>query len=301
MVHRHLLKIISLFMAIGLWFYVLNSESDIFEKKVTLRYLLPEGKSFVRGPPYQVKIKLRGPKAFLRVLMEREQSILVDLKQSKPVRRNPEIHHFKLKESLLSLPLGVSIEQYEWTTLSLELDKSIFKEVPIKLNLVGKVQENRKLVEGELFPGKLKLEGARLALGPLGKVQSQPVDLTQLDGEGELPLSFVGLPRHIQISGEEKEAVFRYRIVAQKINFTLDRIPIRFLSSRRVVRSSHRMGTIFVFLDNEKSVLGRDQVQLVADIPDTAKGSITIDLKAEIPKEAHLIRIVPPQIIVVVK
>ena len=288
-------------MAIGLWFYVLNSESDIFEKSVTLRYLLPEGKSFMRAPPYQVKIKLRGPKAFLRVLMEREQSILVDLKHSRPVRRDPERHRFKLRESLLSLPLGVSIEQYEWTKLSVDLDKSVFKEVPIKLNLVGKVQENRKLVRGEVFPPKLKLEGAQLALGALRELQSRPVDLTQLDGEGELPLSFVGLPRHIQISGKEKTAIFRYQIVAQKINFTLDRIPIRFLSSRRVLRSSHRMGTIFVFLNNEKAVLTRNQVQIVADIPDAARGALTIDLKAEIPKEAHLIRIVPSQITVMVK
>ena len=265
-----------------------------------LRYLLPEGKSFVHEPPSQVKIKLRGPKAFLRVLMEREQSILIDLKRLKPRKKNPETYRFKLKESLLSLPFGVSIEQYEWTTLSLILGKSTFKEVPIKINLVGKVQENRKLVRREVFPVQLKLVGSQMALNPLLQIQTQPVDLTLLDGEGELALTFPGLPRHIRIF-EEKKAVFRYRIVAQKINYTLDRIPIRFLSSRRVLRSSHRMGTIFVFLDNEKAVMTRDQVQLVADIPDEARNSLTIPLKAQIPKEANLIRIIPSQITVTVQ
>lgn len=300
MIHRNFLKIVSVLMAIGLWFYVLNSESDVLEKQVALQYLLPQGKSFVLAPPYQVNLKLRGPKAFLRALMEREQSMLIDLKQSKPTPKNPHQYRIKLNESLLPLPLGVSIEKYEFKTLRLNLAKSVFKEVPIQLNLLGQVQENRKLVTSEVFPTKLKLQGAKIALNRLGKVQSRPIDLATLDGQGEHSLSFMDLPRHVQVVGDQA-AVLRYKVVAQKINFTLDKVPIRFLSSRRILRSSHRKGTLFVFLDDETARLSRKQVQIIADIPEEARGLAKIKLQARLTNGAHLIRIVPSEITVTVK
>lgn len=302
MIHRNVLKIISVLMAIGLWFYVLNSGPGEEELNVALEYQLPEGKSFAAAPPRQVQLRLRGPRAFLRTLREREQAMRVDLNSFRHSQRHPGSYHIELSERLLALPLGVSIAEYEFQTLRLTLAPSTIREIPIQLDLRGAVREKFQLMHQEVFPPRLKLRGAEVLLAGLSRVQTRPVELSSLEGEGEVALAFVGLPDHLQVVGEG-EAVFRYRIgaVAATSNFSLQDVPIRFLSSRRVVQSSHRKGTLFVLVDDEDIRLRKQQVQIIADIPNSADGRIPVKLTAKLIPGVHLIRISPPEITVTVR
>ena len=77
---RHSLKIIAIFFAVSLWFYVLNSEPIEVEKKLSISYIVPKGYAIANISEKELTLKLKGSKAFLQNLFSNNEKLKVDLK-----------------------------------------------------------------------------------------------------------------------------------------------------------------------------------------------------------------------------
>ena len=76
---RHTLKIISIFFAVSLWFYVLNSEPVETEKKVQIEFVLPKGFAISNITERQLVLKLKGSKAFIGNVFSNKEKLVIDL------------------------------------------------------------------------------------------------------------------------------------------------------------------------------------------------------------------------------
>ena len=104
---RHSLKIIAIFFAVSLWFYVLNSEPVQIEKKLSINYITPKGYMVASLAEKEVTLKIKGSKAFIQNIFTNKEKLNVDL--------NPYFvssgKSFKVKfyVSDVTVPFGVEV------------------------------------------------------------------------------------------------------------------------------------------------------------------------------------------------
>lgn len=296
--NRNIQKALSVLIAMTLWFYVLSSESSKEVKLMKMQYVLPNGLSFKSSPPKEIKVNFSGPKAFLRTYLEANDSILIDINLEK--KRKGLKYFINLTESYLSLPLGVSIEKFEFNKLSLNLEESVTKNVSIDLNLVGNPSGNNSLVSKELSQSKVKVSGAKSILNKVKNLQTRPIDISKLTGEGEEEIGFI-VDESLFKFENETPILFKYKIIPNEINYTLNNIPIRFLSSKIIARSSENNASLLVHVEDENMRLVNSDVQIIAEIPDDAQGKVNVKLKADVKNGVHIIKVNPSTITVWVK
>jgi YbbR domain-containing protein len=94
----------------------------------------------------------------------------------------------------------------------------------------------------------------------------------------------------------------KFVIKPTKANLSLNNLKIRFLTSQKLLKVSHRTASILVLADDgEKADVRKNDVHVVADIPDGTKGNAKIKLKCTLPNGVHLLKIYPEEISVTVK
>ncbi len=292
-VNKNLLKFFSVIFAVGLWFYVLNSEPVVEEHTIGIEYILPKGMSFNKAPLKEMKVTFKGPKAFIRTMSQRDDKIRIDLNFEKKLKG--QNYRIELNESYLPLPLGVEVEKFEVRKLKVVLGESTTKTIPIHLNLVGQINENRRIVYTRVRPTNIEVRGSKKVLSSLSRIQTRPVDLGKIDGQGQEELNFLDLDQTIDIVIKDP-VIFEYRVVPKEVNSTINEVPIRFLSSSTVRSASHRKVSLLVFLDDENMKITHKDVQVIADIPNGAKGKVKIELSAKLKEGVHLMKINPSEI-----
>lgn len=191
-VQRHTLKILSALIALTLWFYVLNSEAIDSEQKIKVKYILPKNMVFLSFSQKEVKVRLRGSKAFIENIFSKRDFLKVDLR---PEYRNIG-KNFRLKFSAthLELPLGVEVLDISPKETLVELDHIGELEVPIKLQLTGTVPNDRKLKEFKLNHDSIMISGPITLLKTLNRVDTLPVNLGLINkDEGTLIIELAPL------------------------------------------------------------------------------------------------------------
>jgi YbbR domain-containing protein len=194
---RHSLKIIAIFFAVSLWFYVLNSEPVQIEKKLPINYIVPKG-HVISGPSEkEVTFKIKGSKAFIQNVFTNKEKLNVDL--------NPYFissgKSFKVKfyASDVSVPLGVEIIDISPKEVTIELDHRVTMEVPIKVLYIGDAPRDRKIKEVSINPQSILISGPGEILKVMSKIETAPVNLALFNkDEGSTTVSLVDLDSRLK-------------------------------------------------------------------------------------------------------
>lgn len=172
---RHSLKIIAIFFAVSLWFYVLNSEPVQIEKKLTINYILPKGYTIASLSEKEVTLKVKGSKAFIQNVFSNKEKLNVDL--------NPYFvssgKSFKVKfyASDVSVPFGVEIIDLSPKETTIELDRMVMVEIPIKVQYIGDAPRDRKIKEVLIDPQSIMISGPIEILKSISRLETAPVNL----------------------------------------------------------------------------------------------------------------------------
>lgn len=172
---RHSLKIIAIFFAVSLWFYVLNSEPLQIEKKIAIHYILPKGYAIASLNEKELTIKVKGSKAFIQNIFSNKEKINVDL--------NPYFassgKSFKVKfyASDVSVPFGVEIIDLSPKETTIELDRNVMLEMPIRVQYIGAAPKGRKVREVLIEPQSITISGPVEILKSMSRLETAPVNL----------------------------------------------------------------------------------------------------------------------------
>ncbi len=295
---KHSLKFLSAFLAIFLWVYVLNSEKVKFEKTVSLEYILPVDMMFAQKPPQEVIFLIEGPRAFVRTVSEREDRLVIDLNRAN-ARRALDFT-VDINPAQLNLPFGMVVERVIPRKLQIRLEKKASKIVPLKLLFAGQLPDRLALLHPELEPSEVEVYGPRSLISKLKELPVKPVDLEGLQGLDQVAVELQLPDERLTVTGGS-DVKLRYQLKASTSNFTLTEVPIRFLSEKRKLSSNVRSVAVKLMVP-ERLLKNRSNisstVQVWADVPDQAKGRITVPLKVILPPTIHLLEISPKSIIV---
>lgn len=207
---RHTLKIISIFFAVSLWFYVLNSEPIELERKMNVEFILPKGYAIASQTERQLLIKLKGSKAFIGNVFSKEEKITVDL--------NPYFKkygkHFKVTyhPSQITVPFGVDVLEISPKESLVELDRLVQMELPISVQYIGSMPYDRKFIEVGIEPSNVMISGPIEVMRRVSNVQTNPVNLSNIDREeGTISLPLEDLDPRLKF--EEKPKVkLKYKV-----------------------------------------------------------------------------------------
>lgn len=295
---KHILKGFSVFFAFFLWLYVLSSAQTKGEKIVKLVYKAPSGYSVKNQPVGEITYAISGPRVFVRSIMSDDEKLTVDLQ--KIFKKNKTRYEINVAELGMTFPFGVELTRVQPSRLIVKLEKSLIKEIPVKKMLIGEVPSDHKMVGSSIEPKKILVEGPISLVRKIKFVETGPIELNGLTGDSSLKVPLLRPDERIMLEDEFVE--FKYTIHPTRANMILKKIPVKFLSSKLIKHVDRRNVNLMVLADNkEKFKYGTEDINVIAEVPDKAKGRVEVALKAKLPEGLHLLEIQPNSIFVEVE
>jgi YbbR domain-containing protein len=178
-VQRHTLKIIAIFFAVSLWFYVLNSEPVEIEKKIQVQFIVPKGFAVASLTDRELTLKLKGSKAFIGNIFSNKEKLIVDLipYYKKFGKSFKVLYH----PSQISVPFGVDILEMKPREANIEIDKMVMMELPVKIQYIGNIGYDKKFKEVSIDPQNIMIKGPIEVIRKLSYVETNPVNLSNID------------------------------------------------------------------------------------------------------------------------
>ncbi len=173
--HNSFLKIISAFIAIGLWIYVsfvLGAniiESSIYQ--IQFRGLNPN--YAVSLSTEQVEVRFEAPKNYIES-RSKEISVHLDLADLEPGT-------YKIKP-VVKTPSDVTVTSYEPEYIEVTLDTIITKEFPVKPILSGNLQSGNIAGEPTVTPATVQITGPESIISTLQSIIAE-VDTTNANAD----------------------------------------------------------------------------------------------------------------------
>jgi YbbR domain-containing protein len=180
--HNWLLKLGSIAFAVGLWGFV-NLGAREADRSITVPlefHNLPPRLMITSPIPDAVDVRLRGPRTILGTIDERRQRIAINLAN---VATGPT--SFKIDAEMLNLPRGVTVTRLTPVQVTLDVQRVIERMLPVVTNLTAAVPAGYRLVESEVRPTVVTVNGPAAQVGALRNVPIVPLHLPPTTGNFE--------------------------------------------------------------------------------------------------------------------
>ena len=185
------LKLIALVSSLFIWFWVQTKQTDQEKFRAQVEYILPEGVVLLSQPPPVVSVLLEGPKGNIRQFAtnptQRDNlTVEINLSSSKEGSSNPEF----TANDVRNLPNGLRVIQFSPPIVNIVLDKKLTRTLSIKPNISGKPKKGWKLVDTNIDPESITLQGAQSVLSNLVNIQTMGISIAERykSGKERVPL-----------------------------------------------------------------------------------------------------------------
>ncbi len=173
------LKLVSLLLAIGFWFYALGEEMVEVTRYIPLRIEMETGErkfSVSKRTTESLYVRLRAPRGLLSVLSTGEVSAYHKIEG---LKRTGD-YSFRVTSADIKLPSSnIRVANILPEVVSVVIDETIFKKVTIEPDFVGEPAYGYKILKDkvELDPNAVLIEGPKEKLELIDVVKTEPIEL----------------------------------------------------------------------------------------------------------------------------
>ncbi len=205
-------KLLSLLIALGLWFVVVREPELVTSQSVPIFYKdLPKELEIASDGPDRVHVEIRGPASRLTPASLADTAVVFDLK---PVQTAGE-RTFTVSYSSLNLPRGVTFLRAVPSQLRVTFDRVASKEVPLQIRISVPQPAGYRIVGQEVSPGKLKIAGPENRVERVEFAQTDSIDLSGVVSRADFRVhAFVSDPQ-VRFDGP---SIVTVRVKVEKIN-----------------------------------------------------------------------------------
>jgi YbbR domain-containing protein len=215
---RHTLKIIAIFFAVSLWFYVLNSEPVQIDKKLAVNYIVPKGYMVSNLPSMEVTLKLKGSKAFIQNIFSNKERLTIDL--SPYFVSSGKNFKVKFYASDVNVPFGVEIQDISPKEAVIQLDRVEKMEMPVKVQYIGDAPKDRKIKAVVTDPQNVMISGPVEILKTVSRLETAPVNLALFNkDEGSITVSLTDIDPRLKFEDTSKIKI-KYKTVYLNVKKT---------------------------------------------------------------------------------
>lgn len=186
------LKLLALVLAFILWL-TLIPEEKIFSDKILSVPLetrnIPSDVELVEKPSSMIEVTLRAPNRLLGEISSTDVQAILNLE-----RATVNQEDYPLNPSMVRVPPDAKVIRIfpNKVHLKLERSKAVWMEVfPV---IIGKAKEGFTIDKIELSPAKVFVRGPTSKFNPKDRVQTSPVDITDLSQTGQFEADLI-LPK----------------------------------------------------------------------------------------------------------
>jgi YbbR domain-containing protein len=193
----------------------------------------------------------------------------------------------------IHLPIGVRVLQVNPASIVVKLETQRTKEVPVRLEMTGKLPEGYVLKRSEISPKTIKIRGPESRVDGINEAVANPIDLSQIRANLQMAAQF-DIPRlGVRIEGTAPQISIDVAAVQANFKIRVKGADIRVDSSHRA-RVDEPSITVYVRMEQEEiQKLDPSQVSVTADLKGKTKGRYTAKLKVSLPPHIGMVRIVP--------
>ncbi|MCX5892818.1 MAG: CdaR family protein [Deltaproteobacteria bacterium] len=170
------LKLLSLLLALALWFAVSGEERTETSLHLAVEYINLPAKMVITGEvPAELQVRVIGPRSIVNKLSQSRLNQTIDLSA---IKGGP--HTFYLGPNSFSFPRGVVVTRIQPNPITLNLASTITATLPIKPVVAGSPPEGYELKGIKTRPDRVTVIGPAEELTDLKFIPTHPIDVRRL-------------------------------------------------------------------------------------------------------------------------
>jgi YbbR domain-containing protein len=288
-------KIVALLITLLLWFVVTSTRKIEVVKKATLNFITAHEYVVTNDVNNEIDVRLVGPSVFLREVMERADTINLDVRDKKP-----GLYTYKLYNDVIKLPLGVKIIGFYPTEVAYRIEPIKTKKIKVMPSFTGQLMEGYKLKFANVEPNLVEVEGAESVLANLEEIYTDVVDLSKIR---KTSVFSVGVdPKYL--SKFRRISYKKFSLYVDVIPFVLSKkfygVKVLALGAKNFKLSKD---TITVSIQGSKSALEKfvaSDIKASVDLSFNAPGAYEEPVIVKLPEGVDLVGVEPKKLNVVV-
>jgi YbbR domain-containing protein len=173
---NRLLKLLSILLAIALWFAVSGEERTETTLNMALQMVNLQPNLMVTSEvPPAIQVRVAGPRSIINNLSQTRPSETLDLAEYKSGR-----HTFYLGPNSFAFPRGVQVIRIQPNPINLTLAATMTQTLPIKPVLENNPPEGYEVISIKTRPLQVTVIGPYSELAELNYLSTLPIDLSRL-------------------------------------------------------------------------------------------------------------------------
>jgi YbbR domain-containing protein len=217
------IKLISVFCALVLWFFVVGEEKAEIGLTIPVEIVnIPANLMIVNDVENGIDARVSGPRSLIRQVANQRLSKTIDL-----AKAGPGLISFPIGPESLPLPRGVRVIRVRPTSITIFLERVTRKTVSVQPVLVGEPAPGYTVARVMIEPPQVSVSGPESELAELSRVWSRPIDVSGLTSSVRRPvgLDFKGyhlsavsdVPVEAQVEVEERVVTREFRDVPERV------------------------------------------------------------------------------------
>lgn len=167
------IKIISITLAVFLWFFVTFKGQTETSFEVPLEFKnTPSDMEVLKQNVKKISVSISARERLLREISQNEVRVIVDLSNAKLGENS-----IPITKSSVKFPRGIDILRIEPSVVKVYLDKKEQKNVLVKAIIVGNPQKGFIVSSVEINPSSINIEGAKKELDRIRIIKTEPIDV----------------------------------------------------------------------------------------------------------------------------
>ncbi len=250
-----ILKLISLTLAIMLWYFVVGEDQVDINIQVPIEIInLPADLTVSNQYKKDIEVSVRGPRSMILELRNQNITRPVDL-----AKAQSGTIVIKNDENSIPLPKGITVQRLQPTNITLQLDELLQKRFPINPITEGELAPGFVLQTIYLDPNHLMISGPKSILERSTGLTTYVINLDNLDHSTTLQVHLNLEPDLFDLIGETVVTA-KIEVREKMIERTVNNIPVN-------VRDANGPVTVE---PNSISVKARIPENLIKDTPELA-------------------------------
>jgi YbbR domain-containing protein len=173
------LKILSILLAISLWFYVTYRGESEISMEVPLEFKnVPSGLEILRQSHRRVTINIQGHEQAIHRLRPSDIHVFVDMSGAKKGE-----NQISLDKDNVLLPQSLKIQRIDPSSIKTVLDETVSRVVSVRPYITGVLDKPYVLTAIKCSPAYVRIEGPKSEVERISLIRTDPIDITGVDDD----------------------------------------------------------------------------------------------------------------------
>jgi uncharacterized protein (TIGR00159 family) len=199
--------VLSLLVMTGIWFGFTRGQDTITALNAPIEYVnRPVAFEILDTSTDEARVQLYGSSALIKSLRPGQVLVRVDLSKAVEGR-----NVFPITQDNVILPPGVFLNKVQPSSIDVQLDVPVAKELAVQVDWVGKLPDNLNLRRISVEPETVNVTGGSQILQHVSTLYTAPVRLDTLEKSGSITTALVLSPPSLKlVSNSQEKVVVKY-------------------------------------------------------------------------------------------